>query len=130
MDALFESLEKVTIAVDTCRSYLKILVSLSLFVIVYYYYVYYYYCYYLKNYYNSLIIYNTLMYIIILQYEGRKKENVSFNDKFNTFYLQLYGIRHMVMDDSDSERGNLLPPLHGILPVADMLPHHEQMLYH
>ena len=26
------------------------------------------------------------------------------------FYLQLYGIRHMVKDHSDSERGNPLPP--------------------
>ena len=25
----------------------------------------------------------------------------------NIFYLQLYGIRHMVKDHSDSERGNL-----------------------
>ena len=30
------------------------------------------------------------------------------------FYLQLYGVRHMVKDHSDSERGNPLPP-HGLL---------------
>ena len=40
--------------------------------------------------------------------------NVLFNDALNTFYLWLYGIRHMVKDHSDSERGNPLPP-HGIL---------------
>ena len=34
--------------------------------------------------------------------------NVLFNDTLNTFYLTLYGIRHMVEVHSDSERGNLL----------------------
>ena len=38
--------------------------------------------------------------------------NVLFNDTFNTFYLRLYVIGHMVKDHSDSERGNPLPP-HG-----------------
>ena len=33
-----------------------------------------------------------------------------FNDALNTFYLRLYGVRHMVKDHSDSERGNPLPP--------------------
>ena len=42
--------------------------------------------------------------------KGRKEGNVLFNDALNTFYLRLYGIRHMVKDHSDSERGNLLPP--------------------
>ena len=37
-----------------------------------------------------------------------------FNDALNTFYLRLYGVRHMVKDHSDSERGNSLPP-HGLL---------------
>ena len=36
--------------------------------------------------------------------------NVLFNYALNTFYLRLYGVRHMVKDHSDSERGNLLPP--------------------
>ena len=31
-----------------------------------------------------------------------------FNDALNTFYLQLYGIGHMVNDHSDSKIGNLL----------------------
>ena len=39
-----------------------------------------------------------------------KEGNVLFNDALNTFYLRLYGVRHMVKDHSDSERGNLLPP--------------------
>ena len=33
-----------------------------------------------------------------------KEENVLFNDAFNTFYLRLYGVRHMVKDNSDNER--------------------------
>ena len=42
---------------------------------------------------------------------GRRKEgNVLFNDALNTFYLRLYGVRHMVKDHSDSEKGNPLPP--------------------
>ena len=36
--------------------------------------------------------------------------NVLFNDALNTFYLQLYGVRHMVKDHSDSEKGIHLPP--------------------
>ena len=42
--------------------------------------------------------------------EVRKERNVLFNDALNTFYLQLYGVRHMVKDHSDSERGNPLSP--------------------
>ena len=41
---------------------------------------------------------------------GRKEGNVLFNDALNTFYLRLYGVRHMVTDHSDSEKGNPLPP--------------------
>ena len=44
----------------------------------------------------------------------RKEGNVLFNDALNTFYLRLYGVRHMVKDHLDSERGNPLPP-HGLL---------------
>ena len=41
--------------------------------------------------------------------EGRKQMFL-FNDALNTFYLRLYGDRHMVKDHSDSEKGNPLPP--------------------
>ena len=44
---------------------------------------------------------------------SRKEGNVLFNDALNTFYLRLYGIRHMLKDHSDNERRNLLP-LHGL----------------
>ena len=31
-----------------------------------------------------------------------RERNVLFNDALNTFYLRLYGVRHMVKDHSDS----------------------------
>ena len=34
-----------------------------------------------------------------------KEGNVLFNDALNTFYLRLYGVRQMVKDHSDSEKG-------------------------
>ena len=54
-----------------------------------------------------------LMYFCLMLY-GRKEGNVLFNDALNTFYLRLYGLRHMVEDHSESEKGNLLLP-HGLL---------------
>ena len=45
---------------------------------------------------------------------GKKEGNVLFNDALNTFYLRLYGVRPMVKDHSDRERGNPLSP-HGLL---------------
>ena len=45
-----------------------------------------------------------------LESERRKEGNVLFNDALNTFYLRLYGVRHMVKDHSDNEKGNPLPP--------------------
>ena len=50
-----------------------------------------------------------------LSYKG----NVLFNDALNTFYLRLYGVRHMIKYHSDSESRNLLPPLHGLVfPIS------------
>ena len=46
---------------------------------------------------------------------GKEGKNVLYNDALNTFYLWLYGVRHMVKDHSDSKRGNPLPTLHGLL---------------
>ena len=55
-----------------------------------------------------------------LDVSNERKGNVLFNDAFNTFYLQLYGVRHLVKDHTDSERGNPLPP-HGLLfPISSM----------
>ena len=48
----------------------------------------------------------------------KQEGSVLFNYALNTFYLQLYDVRHMVKDHSDSERGNLLPT-HGLLfPIS------------
>ena len=47
----------------------------------------------------------------------RKEGNVLFNDALNSFYLRLYGIRHMVKDHSDSEKGNPLPPHRLLLSI-------------
>ena len=49
--------------------------------------------------------------------EGRKEGNVLFNDALDTFYLQLYGVRHMVKDHSESEKGNPLPPHRLLLSI-------------
>ena len=48
----------------------------------------------------------------------RKKGNILFNDTFNTFYLRLYGVGHMVKDQSDSERGNPLLPHRLFFPIS------------
>ena len=48
--------------------------------------------------------------LVHLAAESRKEGNVLFKDALNTFYLRLYGVRHMVKDHSDSEKGNPQPP--------------------
>ena len=48
---------------------------------------------------------------------GERERNVLFNDALNTFYLRLYGVRHMVKDHSDSEKGNPLPPHRLLLSI-------------
>ena len=47
----------------------------------------------------------------------RKEGNVLFNNALNTFYLWLYGVRHMIKDHSDSEKGNPLPPHRLLLSI-------------
>ena len=42
--------------------------------------------------------------------KGRKEGTVLFNDALNTFYLWLYGVRHMLKNHLDREKGNPLPP--------------------
>ena len=50
------------------------------------------------------------------QLMGREQTVVS-RDALNTFYLRLYGVRHMVKDHSDSEKGNPLPPHRLLLSI-------------
>ena len=52
-----------------------------------------------------------------------------FNDAHNTFYLWLYGIGHIIKDNSDSVRGNPLPP-HGLLFPISTGWHIPQALLH
>ena len=49
--------------------------------------------------------------------DGEREKNVLFNDALNTFYLRLYGVRHMVKDHSDSEKGNPLLPHRLLLSI-------------
>ena len=49
---------------------------------------------------------------------SRKEGNVLFNDTLNTFYLRLYGVRHMVKDHSDSEKGKPLLPHRLLFPIS------------
>ena len=51
-------------------------------------------------------------------YMHQRERNVLFNDALNTFYLRLYGVRHMVKDHSDSEKGNPLPPHRLLFPIS------------
>ena len=48
---------------------------------------------------------------------AREREFFLFNDALNTFYLRLYGVRHMVKDHSDSGKGNPLPPHRLLLSI-------------
>ena len=56
--------------------------------------------------------------LILSDFNLRERErNVLFNDALNTFYLRLYGVRHMVKDHSDSEKGNPLSPHRLLLSI-------------
>ena len=54
---------------------------------------------------------------IKLTLSRERERNVLFNDTLNTFYLRLYGVRHMVKDHSDSEKGNPLSPHRLLLSI-------------
>ena len=56
-------------------------------------------------------------YEAVAFHNGERERNVLFNDALNTFYLRLYGVRHMVKDHSDSEKGNPLPPHRQLLSI-------------
>ena len=48
---------------------------------------------------------------------SNRKEMFHLTTHSNTFYLRLYGVRHMVKDHSDSERGNPLLPHRLLFPI-------------
>ena len=63
------------------------------------------------------------LYREVPKYSTRERErNVLFNDALNTFYLRLYGVRRMVKDHSDSEKGNPLPPHRLLLSINYKIP--------
>ena len=49
-------------------------------------------------------------------------EEIGFNDALNKFYLRLSGVRHLVKDRSNRERGQLL---HGLLFLSYEPQHSE-----
>ena len=53
-----------------------------------------------------------------MEEEEEEEGNVLFNYALNTFYLQLYGVRHMVKDHSDRESRNPLPPHELLFPIS------------
>ena len=55
---------------------------------------------------------------LLLERVASVEGNVLFNDALNSFYLRLYGVRHMVKDNSDSEKGNPLPPHRLLFPIS------------
>ena len=59
---------------------------------------------------------------------GRKEGNVLFNDTLSTFYLRLYGVRHMVKDHSDSHIGYSLRLTARVLLYAPS--HRQDSTYH
>ena len=70
---------------------------------------------------------NYILHIALYGVMRERERNVLFNDALNTFYLRLYGVRHMVKDHSDSEKGNPLPP-HRVLLYAPS--HRQDNTYH
>ena len=66
----------------------------------------------------SLLIINCLERLNKSLQGSERDRNVLFNDALNTFYLRLYGVRHMVKDHSDSEKGNPLPPHRLLFPIS------------
>ena len=56
-------------------------------------------------------------YLDFVDNKGERERNDLINDALNTFYLRLHGVRHMVKDHSDSEKGNPLPPHRLLLSI-------------
>ena len=78
--------------------------------------------------YLCMYVYVCICYLCILLRE--RDRNVLFNDALNTFYLRLYGIRLIVTDHSDSDKGNPLLPYRLLLSINSKVllyaPSHKQ----
>ena len=52
------------------------------------------------------------------EYSAEREREMFYLTTHSThFYLRLYGVRHMVKDHSDSEKGNPLPPHRLLLSI-------------
>ena len=69
---------------------------------------------------GSIIHHGPIELFVVITRE--RERHVLFNDALNTFYLRLYGVRHMVKDHSDSEKGNPLPPHRLLLSIKSKGP--------
>ena len=67
---------------------------------------------------NASLVMDTKAIKLFTEKKRERERNVLFNDALNTFYLRLYGVRHMVKDHSDSEKGNPLPPHRLLLSIS------------
>ena len=82
---------------------------------------------------NKALLFDLPSYTYLYQGE---EGNISFNDALNILYSLLYGILYLVKNHSDSERGNLLPSLHGLLfPISSKeyfyaVSHEQDSTYH
>ena len=66
--------------------------------------------------------FNNSRYSSAKSFCGRRREgNSLFTETLNTFCLWLCGVRHMVKDHLDSERGNPLPPQRLLFPINSKL---------
>ena len=54
---------------------------------------------------------------LLKRFRSGRERIFLFNDALNTFDLRLYGVRHMVKDHSDSEKGNPLLPHRLLLSI-------------
>ena len=63
---------------------------------------------------NSFTYFKTYLYVQVTN-KLNYYESASFNDTLNVFYLRIYGVGHNNGKGPLSEKGNLLPPLHGLL---------------
>ena len=64
------------------------------------------------------ILYSYSIFLMREREREREREiEILVNDALNTFYLRFYGVRHMVKDHSDSEKGNSLPPHRLLLSI-------------
>ena len=65
---------------------------------------------------DSVLTY-CLIFKVAITGMNERERHVLFNDALNTIYLRLYGVRHMVKDHSDSEKGNPLTPHRLLLSI-------------